>query len=166
VPLREGHNAALQEGRRRWVERMRFAKARGLIEKFPCGRKRRGQARPSADRTITRGRRVVEAMMRVRTKLPAPPSEAPAKPWDALTAGEKLARNSELALDVCKQILSLAVDPGDTKLLREIKDTALSLIATRARLEEAGARWGSRAAEESERARVLGALAADLRHKA
>src|SRR5215471_10738736 len=32
--------AARLEGRRKWVERMRLAKAQGLIEKFPCGRKR------------------------------------------------------------------------------------------------------------------------------
>jgi hypothetical protein len=34
--------AARVEGRRRWVERMREAKARGEVERFPGGRRKRG----------------------------------------------------------------------------------------------------------------------------
>jgi hypothetical protein len=41
TPEHPASRAARLEGRRRWVERMRLAKAQGLLEKFPNGRKPR-----------------------------------------------------------------------------------------------------------------------------
>jgi hypothetical protein len=122
--------------------------------------------RPPPHKYIDQAQRVVERVLEMTKKsVPALPSEAAAlqaKPWGAMTAGEKLAANSETALDVCREILSLAIDPNNVRLLAQIKDCALSIIATRARIDEVGAKWASRAAEEAERDRVLSAMVANL----
>jgi hypothetical protein len=60
----------------------------------------------------------------------------PARPWDELTTGEKLAANTDLSLDIIRQILELRVDPDNVKLLAQIKDAALSIISHQIRVEE------------------------------
>jgi len=51
---------------------MREAKARGEIERFPGGRRKRGLPPLSKDRTIRKAQRLVEKMMATRVKgLPA-----------------------------------------------------------------------------------------------
>jgi len=48
------------EGRRRWVERMRAAKAAGQIDRFPNGRRARGLPLRSKDPIISRGQQLIE----------------------------------------------------------------------------------------------------------
>ena len=63
--------AALVAGRRRWVERMRLAKAAGLIEKFPTGGDPTVRIRsrdPSAARLERNAAAAIEAML---ASLPA-----------------------------------------------------------------------------------------------
>jgi len=52
--------AAIAEGRRRWVERMRAAKAQGEIDRFPGGRRKRGLPRLSKNPIIRKAQRIVE----------------------------------------------------------------------------------------------------------
>jgi hypothetical protein len=63
TPQHPNTRAAAIEGRRRWLERMRRAKAAGLIEKIPGGRRKRGLPKLSKDRIIARAQRVLEEVM-------------------------------------------------------------------------------------------------------
>ena len=128
---------ALKAGRTRWLARMRLAKERGLIEKFPNGRRRRGSPKRSADKIVARAQGVMEAAMAKRSALPAAAGEptVPMKPWGEMSKGEKLAANTDLALDVTRQILELEVDAGDPRVLGHVKDTALTIIGQQIRIE-------------------------------
>jgi hypothetical protein len=116
---------------------MRLAKERGLIEKFPNGRRRRGSPKRSADKLVARAQRVMEAATAKRSTLPAAVGEptVPMKPWGEMSKGEKLAANTDLALDVTRQILELGVDVGDPRVLGHVKDTALTIIGQQIRIE-------------------------------
>jgi len=116
---------------------MRLAKAAGLIAKLPNGRKPRGSPRRSADKVVARAQRVMEAAMAKRSTLPAAAGEptVPTKPWGEMSKGEKLAANTDLALDVTRQILELGVDASDPRVLGHVKDTALTIIGQQIRIE-------------------------------
>ena len=118
---------------------MRQAKAQGLIERFPNGR-RRGvpNGAPPADKHIRRAQLVIERLKdMVKKSVPALPTDAvPAKPWDEMTKAEKLSAATELALDNVRQILELGINPEDVKLLAQVKDTALTIISQQIRIEE------------------------------
>jgi len=60
TPEHPNSRVARLEGRRRWVERMRAAKAAGLIERFRNGRRAKGLPPRSRDRIIARGQRLIE----------------------------------------------------------------------------------------------------------
>ena len=129
--------AALNAGRERWLARMRLAKERGLIEKFPNGRRRRGSPKRSADKIVARAQRVMEAAMAKRSTLPAAVGEptVAVKPWGEMSKGEKLAANTDLALDFTRQLLELPFDPENVKLLGHQKDAALTIISQQIRIE-------------------------------
>ena len=118
---------------------MREAKAQGLIDKIPGGR-RRGvpNGAPPADKYIRRAQLVIERLKdMVKKSVPALPTDAvPAKPWDEMTKAEKLSAATELALDNVRQILELGINPEDVKLLAQVKDTALTIISQQIRIEE------------------------------
>jgi hypothetical protein len=143
IPLRTHENTALQAGRARWVERMRLLKARGLVAKFPVGRKPGSAGRTrSKDKTIARAQRVLKtvAMAINRTRGLAPfvepgaaPGSLPARP---LSKADKHSLATDLALDIVQQILELGVDPSDPKILAQVKDTALTVIGQAIRLSE------------------------------
>ena len=120
--------AARVEGRRRWVERMRLAKARGEIEKIPGGRRAKGLPPLSKDPNIRKAQRFVEKAM---AKLV--PSDG--RPWTEMSKAEKLGRATELALDCVRDILELGIDPSDAKTLAIVKDTALNIISQQIRLD-------------------------------
>ena len=84
---------------------------------------------------------------------------APAPPGP-LTTADKLSRATELALDIVQQILELGVDPADVKLLAQVKDTALSVISQKIRVDEGALRSQSEA--EQHRSLVLAELAKGL----
>ena len=120
------------KGRRRWVERMRAAKARGEIGRFPGGQRARGLPPLSKDRTIRRAQRLVEKAVAVNGKEVA---EGQARAWASLNKAEKLGRATELALDCVREILELGIDPSDAKTLSIVKDTALNIISQQIRLD-------------------------------
>src|SRR5215471_1172341 len=60
LPEHTNSRSARLEGRRLWVEKMRAAKAAGLIEKFPGGRRARGLPQLSKNPTIRKAQRLVE----------------------------------------------------------------------------------------------------------
>ena len=133
------HNtiAAMAAGRERWLARMRLAKERGLIEKFPNGRRRRGSPKRSADKIVARAQLVMEAAMAKRSTLPAAVGEptVAVKPWGEMSKGQKLAANTDLALDFTRQLLELPFDPENVKLLGHQKDAALTIISQQIRIE-------------------------------
>ena len=136
IPLRADRNAALQAGRARWVERMREAKARGEIARFPNGRRRgvpNGALR--ADKHIRRAQLVIEGLRDMaRKSVPALPADV--LPTQPPSAAERQADNLDRALDVVGQILALPVDPENVKLLAQQKDAALMTISQSIRIDE------------------------------
>src|SRR6516165_1029493 len=66
--LQTRHIAAMVEGRRRWIERMRAAKARGELARLPGGRRSRGLPKLSRDKKIRRAQRILEKKMAARKK--------------------------------------------------------------------------------------------------
>ena len=136
IPLRADRNAALQAGRARWVERMREAKARGEIARFPNGR-RRGvpNGAPPAEKYIRRAQLVLERLRDMARKS-APALLEDALPAQPLTVADRQADNLDRALDVVGQILALPVDPENIKLLAQQKDAALTTISQSIRIDE------------------------------
>jgi hypothetical protein len=79
TPRHQNTAAAINEGRRRWVERMRAAKAAGQIARFPGGRRTRGLPPLSKDPKIRRAQRIVENQLEMARRkkqllIPLPPS--------------------------------------------------------------------------------------------
>jgi len=107
-PEHSNSRTARLEGRRSWLERMRRAKAGGLIKKIPGGRRAKSLPRLSTDPTIRRAQRIIEAQMEKR-ELPIPDSPALSaeRPWHEKSRGEKLAKNADLSLDFNNQLLNL-----------------------------------------------------------
>jgi len=129
--MHENTRVALRTGRARWVERMRQAKAAGLIERFPNGRRPKGAPKLSSNKKIAKAQRIVEVWMaEVEAK------GVPATPWAQLTKAQKLSSNADLSLDVTRRILELGVDPRDPKTLALVKDVALSTIAMQIKVEQ------------------------------
>ena len=128
TPMHDNTRAAIAEGRRRWVERMREAKERGEINRFPNGRRAKGLPPLSKDPKIRKAQRFVEKAM---AKLV--PSDG--RPWTEMSKAEKLGRATERALDCVRDILELGIDPSDAKTLAIVKDTALNIISQQIRLD-------------------------------
>jgi hypothetical protein len=121
--------AAAVEGRRRYLDRMRQAKAAGLIDKIPVGRRARDLPPLSKDRKIRRAQRIIEARMEERAVV---------RRWgEGLTKAERLGSATDDALEVVQRILALGVDPTDPRVLAIVKDTALTVISVPARLDAA-----------------------------
>src|SRR6516164_125647 len=60
---------------------------------------------------------------------------APAVPWAAMSKGERMSYNADLALNFTRQLLELPFDPENLKLLGHQKDAALSIISQQIRIE-------------------------------
>ena len=116
---------AMVAGRMRWVQRMREAKRMGLVEKFPGGRKSKTSPPRKADKVIHRAGAIVASE---GARLPAVP-KSKARDWGKKTHAGKLSALTGKALDKTKEILELACDPDNLKLLSIQKDAALSIIA-------------------------------------
>jgi len=80
IPEHPHSRAARLEGRRRWVDRMREAKARGEITRFPNGARARHLPPLSKDPIIRRAQRIVEAWRQftLRTSGVRPKAAIPA----------------------------------------------------------------------------------------
>jgi hypothetical protein len=119
------------EGRRRWVARMREAKARGEIERFPGGRRARGLPPLSRHPTIRKAQRKLEERKAQMAKgVVVPASDA--------TKSEKLGEAVDVGLDRVLAFLNRDIEPeADPKLFALQISTALSAISTQARLDAA-----------------------------
>jgi len=118
------------------------AKARGEIDRFPNGRRAKGLPPLSKDPTIRKAQRIIEARMaeQGKTVTTVPPTS-----WDQMTKADKLARATDLGLDVSMKILTdggrlldeRGLEGMDPKLLAEVRGTALSIISDQIRIDAA-----------------------------
>jgi hypothetical protein len=140
--MHENTRAALAEGRRQWVARLREAKARGEVERFPGGRRARGLPSLSRDPTIRKAQRILEKAKAMADQEIAP---VPDRPWEVMGHSEKLDKETGLALDIAAKILRDGaqmlerdgIEGADIKLVTMVKDTALQVISTQVRVDNA-----------------------------
>jgi hypothetical protein len=125
---------ALQEGGARWRERMRLAKAAGLIERFPQGRKKGDSGVWSKDGRIAKAQREVERMRSVSkgsfVATTVPDTEViPAE----LARAQRLGGLACQALDVIQMVFDLPLPdpthPSFMKMVSAKKDAALSILS-------------------------------------
>jgi len=119
--------AARLVGHARYIERIRLAKALGIIDKIPGSRK--GSGTKPRFRMIEAAKEIALATIE---QLPAVVD----KPFDEQTMGEQLATVTRMSLKEAYRILQLPCDDDNLKLTSIKKDTALSLIATQVRVDE------------------------------
>ena len=120
------------EGRRRWVERMREAKAAGLVDRFPNGARSRHLPPLSKDPIIRKAQRIVEKLMAQQDI-----ATGAERSWSELTMPEKLSKAADLGLDRVYEVLQLPVDAGDPKLLALVTNAALSIIGDQIKVDTA-----------------------------
>jgi hypothetical protein len=126
------------EGRRRWIARMREAKAAGLIEKIPGGRRARDLPKLPTDRRLKRAVRVIEAAMAKRKKEKAAVPAVVERPWQQLDKAQKLGEATDRGLDEIYAFLMKPVDPEKNEKLYLAKiSTALSVVSAQIRLDSA-----------------------------
>jgi hypothetical protein len=124
------------EGRRRWIERMRAAKARGELARLPGGRRSRGLPKLSRDKKIRRAQRILEKKMAARKK--AAVSAVAKRQWQELDKAGKLSEATDRSLDRVYDFLRMDVDPvEDPKLFALQQQVALSTISNQIRLDAA-----------------------------
>jgi hypothetical protein len=124
--------SAMTAGRDRWVAKMRELKQAGVIEKIPGGRRAKAPKPREGDKVIHRARAIVASE---GTRLPAMP-KSEARDWGKKMHADKLRALTGKALDKTKEILELACDPDNLKLLSIQKDAALSIIAAQVKVDE------------------------------
>lgn len=142
TPMHDNTRAAIAEGRRRWVERMREAKERGEINRFPNGRRAKGLSPLSKDPKIRKAQRFVEKVKAMAEREIATIRELP---WEELTHPQKLDIETGKALDIAAKILNdgaqmlerAGIEGVDTKLLMLVKDTAMQIISAQLRVDAA-----------------------------
>jgi hypothetical protein len=145
--------AAMVAGRARWIEKQRELKAAGKIARCPGGRPSR-EGSPGLlerDRIAEQACRAVDRAATMNTQpasptpdaplaasVPAPLCDAPApvaKPWAAQGHGERLDTLTKSALGTLKDILDQPTALNDPKMLSIQKDTALSVIGAKIRVD-------------------------------
>jgi hypothetical protein len=125
--------AAMVAGRKRWLEGMRRAKALGLIDKIPTGRRRPG-VRKAPTKAMARARGWVAAE---RERWP----ELGTKPFDELSDAEQWDVLQGKALDTLSELLSAPDDLGSShprhlrNAMRLKLDTALFVMRLQARVD-------------------------------
>jgi hypothetical protein len=130
--------AAAVEGRRRWLERMRWAKAAGLIARIPGGRRAKNLPPLSKDCKIRRAQRMLEAAMAKRKAEKAALPVLAQRPWNELGKAEKLSEATDKSLDAIYDFLLMEVDPvEDQKLFIARQQVALSTVSNQIRLDAA-----------------------------
>ena len=135
IPQHPNTRAAAGEGHRRWLERMRLAKAAGLIDKIPGGRRAKGLPPLSKDRKIRRAQRIIEARMEERKKEVA---ATVTRAWEELSSAEKLSLATDQSLDKVYAFLLLDFDPvEDQKLVLAQQQVALATISNQIKLDSA-----------------------------
>ena len=129
--------AARVEGRRRWLERMQLAKARGLIEKIPGGRKPgvRGRVR-SPDPRAARLERTAEKAIEMALKVLPVPLD---KPPEEMTDAELFAGNFRESLLFNRAVLKQPIDLSapDPEILKTKREVALATQTAAVRIKVA-----------------------------
>ena len=122
------------EGRRRWLERMRLAKARGEIDKVPGGRKPgvRGRVRSPDPRGVRLERAAERTIVVVLKDLPVAQ-----KPDTELSKDEAFSEELREALLHNLAILRRPIDWGDIEILKLKTTVALSVQSQAVRLRVA-----------------------------
>ena len=118
---------------------MRRAKAMGLIERFPGGRRPKAPTPSSEGKAIKRGRAlIVDDRAKLPPVLPRPAlvtSEDAGLPVPAEeTIEPKLNRITGKSLDLIEQIVDMPCAPDNLKLLSIQKDAALSMVSLAAKV--------------------------------
>src|SRR5260221_272550 len=118
-----GVTAAMVAGRARWVERMRRAKAEGLVDRFPGGRQpgRKPRAK-SGVRLVDRALRQVEQHLE---EMPA----MPATPFAELDVPGKLTAIAIEGLRFLHATLQRPVTPDNPKTARLVTEAARCVLA-------------------------------------
>jgi len=154
---------------------MRAAKASGEIEKIPGGRRAKDLPPLSKDPKIRRAQRIIEKRMAEQSRAVARTDGNVPSSWDQLSKADKLARATDLGLDVSMKILTdggrlldeRGLEGMDPKLLAEVRGTALSIISDQIRIDAAALqasaiRHGAAAVELEEERRLLDTAFAGL----
>ncbi len=115
--------AAMVAGRAKWVERMRRAKAAGLVERFPGGRRPGRKARAkSGTKLVDRALRQVEHQLE---EMPA----MPATPFAELDVAEKLTVIAVEGSRFLHATLQRPVTPDNPKTARLVTEAARLALA-------------------------------------
>jgi hypothetical protein len=112
---------------------MREAKAAGLIEKIPGGRRARGLPPRSKDRIIARGQRQIDRMIEEMGK----DLVIPDKRREEMTDAELFASNFRKSLYFSREVLDRDTNWEDLELLKLKKEVALSTQAQAVRMKVA-----------------------------
>jgi hypothetical protein len=113
---------------------MRQAKAAGLVEKFPNGRRARGLPPRSKDRIIARGQRLIEqAIAEMEKTLPAVSD----KPLEQQSDAELFAGNFRRSLLFSRDVLDRPDDWGDMEFMKMKRDIATSVQSAAVRIKVA-----------------------------
>jgi hypothetical protein len=130
--MHDNTRAAIAEGRRRWVDWTREARARGEIERFPGGRRARGLPSLSKNPIIRKAQRKLEqrkAQM-ARGVVVIPSTDA--------TKAERLGTATDRSLGRVQEILDEEFDPREEFKQYQLQmNVALSVIASQVRLDAA-----------------------------
>jgi hypothetical protein len=113
---------------------MRRAKAAGLVERFPNGRRAKGLPSRSKDRIIARGQRLIEqAIAEMEKTLPAVPDKSLEQQSDA----ELFAGNFRRSLLFSRDVLDRPDDWGDMEFMKMKRDIATSVQSAAVRIKVA-----------------------------
>jgi hypothetical protein len=125
------------EGRRRWLERMRLAKAQGLIQKIPGGRLPgvRGRVRSSEPRAARLERAADQAIEMALKDLLVPLD----KPPEQMTDAELFADNFRESLLFNRAVLRHPIDltDPDPEMLKTKREVALATQTAAVRIKVA-----------------------------
>jgi hypothetical protein len=116
---------------------MREAKAAGLIDKIPGGRRAKGLPPLSKDRKIRRAQKILEAAMAARKaeKAVVPVAE---RRWQELDKAGQLSEATSESLSRVYAFLLMDFDPAkDPKMFALQQSVALSTISAQIRLDSA-----------------------------
>ena len=127
-------SAAGVAGRARWVALMRRAKAAGLVERFPNGRKGGKSDIRSGSTTIARAEAAIGKLAMSRQNVTVFPSSP--LPDQLQSKPAVLSQATDEALEMLRAILRLGVDGGNLKQTALVLSAALGIINVQLRVDE------------------------------
>lgn len=121
--------AARLAGHKRYIARMWAAKRMGLIDKIPGGPKSKGKGKQLRYRLKEAAMEILEKKIET---LPAVPD----KPFDEQSPSEQFTTLTRMSLKKARDILAIACDDDNYKLMSIQKELAQSTIAMQVRIDE------------------------------